>query len=69
MDEFFVYIVPMPDGVREFVTPCADGYTVYIDEKLDERHRMEALQHAVRHAMNGDFFDPDVQQIEADVRR
>jgi hypothetical protein len=49
------------------VTPCADGYTVYISAKLDDEHRLKAYEHALRHIESGDF-DMDctktVQEME-----
>ena len=51
----YVYLVDMPPQTHEMVTPCADGYTVYIDASLDDKHRMEAYEHALRHIENGDF--------------
>ena len=65
MDEIYTYFVSMPAGVHEFVTPCVDGYTVYIDESLDEKHRMVAFRHAMKHVRNNDFRKEDVQVIEA----
>ena len=64
----YVYLVDMPPQTHEMVTPCADGYTVYINAALDDKHRIEAYEHALRHIENGDFdMDniADVQQIEA----
>ena len=65
MDEIYTYFVPMPAGVHEFVTPCVDGYTVYIDESLDETHRMAAYRHAMKHVNNNDFKKDDAQEVEA----
>lgn len=65
MDNIYVYCVPLPDGVNEMVTPCADGYTVYIDVHLDKEHRIDAYNHAVRHVTSGDFEKTDVQMIES----
>lgn len=64
-DDIFVYRVRMPSGVREAVTPCEDGYTVYIDDRLDDAHAFAAYQHAVRHIKNGDLCDAkNVQEVE-----
>ena len=64
----YVYLVDMPPQTHEIVTPCADGYTVYINATMDDKHRIEAYKHALRHIENGDF-DIDniatVQEIEA----
>ncbi len=64
MDEIYVYCVAMPDRCNEAVLPCCDGYTVYINEKLDEAHRSRALEHAIRHILNRDWERASVQEIE-----
>ena len=60
----------LPDGIHEMVTPCADGYTIYINARLDREHQMKAYHHALQHILNGDF-DADnirsVQEMEADA--
>lgn len=66
MDDVFTYFVPLPAGINEMVTPCADGFTVYIDSDLDEAHRIRAYNHAIRHIMRGDFEKEDVGTIEAE---
>lgn len=66
MDNVYIYFIAMPDGVREFVTPCLDGYTIYIDESLDEIGRAKAYDHAMSHITNNDFEREDVQEIESD---
>lgn len=71
VDENYVYVYlidGMPPRTHEMVTPCADGYTVYIDAALDNEHRIKAYEHALEHIERGDFdMDniADVQQIEA----
>ena len=69
MDDIYTYLVPMPGGVREYVTPCSDGYTVYINDQLDEEHRLQAYQHAVHHVQNNDLGAGNVQQIESLAHR
>lgn len=52
----FVYLRnDLPPKMHEFVTPCADGYTVYIDAKLDHEHQLRAYNHALKHIENGDY--------------
>ena len=68
VDDVFIYLVRLPDGINEFVSPCADGnYTVYIDSRLSYAQQRIAYDHAIRHIQNGDF-DMDctdsVQEIE-----
>ena len=65
MDNIYIYLVPMPEGVREYVAPCSGGYTVYIDEKLDDQHRADAYRHALEHVRGSDFEVHDVQHIES----
>ena len=66
MDDVFTYLIPLPDGIHEMVTPCADGFTVYIDADLDEAHRIKAYRHALRHIELNDFEKEDVGNIEAE---
>lgn len=69
MDDVFVRCVDTPDRVHEFVVPGADGYNIYIDEKLDEDSRIKAYHHAMHHIENGDFNRRDVQEIESRAHR
>lgn len=62
--DVFVYLVDLPDGINEMVTPCRDGYTIYIDARLDLAHRQKAYEHAMWHIEHDDFQKTDVQQIE-----
>lgn len=67
MDEIFVYVVPLPNGFREAVLKCADGYTIYISDALSRAERIEAYNHAVRHIKRDDWSRTDVQQIESEA--
>ena len=67
MDNVFVYLVNLPDGVHEMVTPCLDGHTVYIDANLTADRQKELLDHAMTHIMENDFEKADVQQIEKEA--
>lgn len=67
MDNIYTYVVPLPDGVNEAVLSCADGYTIYIDDKLSPTGRVEAYNHAVRHIYDQDFEKMDVQEIETNT--
>ena len=69
MDEIFVYYVSLPDGINEMITPCLEGYTIYIDEKLDDFSKMKSYLHAIDHIRNLDYEKEDVQSIEADAHR
>lgn len=65
--DIYVYTMPLPLKVNELVTPCCDGYTVWLSDRLDDGQREKALRHAIRHIMRGDFEKTDVQQVEADA--
>lgn len=67
MDDIFVYIVGLPNQIREMVLPCADGYTIYINEMLDDVGRLDAYHHAVDHIKNNDWNKSDVQLIESEA--
>ena len=69
MDDVYVYCIHLPDGIDEMVTPCADGYTVYISEQLDQEHRIRAYHHALRHIRKRDFEKTSVQMIEMHAHR
>lgn len=69
MDEVFIYCVSLPIGINELVLPCADGYTVYINEKLDKDKKLQAYEHAMKHIRNNDWSKLDVQMIEAETHR
>ena len=67
MDDVYVYIVRLPYGIGEMVSPCFGGYTVYISEDLTMQQRRNAYLHALKHIRNGDFEKHDVQQIESEA--
>lgn len=67
MDDVYVYLVKLPRGIREAVTPCADGYTVYIDNRLDSTAQRAAYEHAIKHIRRGDFERYDVREIEREA--
>lgn len=69
MDDIFVYVVTLPEGVSEGVLKCADGYTVYISDRLDQEHRIRAYNHAMWHIKNDDWNKSNVQEIEAEAHR
>ena len=69
MDNVYVYLTDLPDGIHEVVTPCSDGYTVYIDSALDQEHRVRAYNHAMGHIKENDFEKSDVNQIEYEAHR
>lgn len=69
MDKIFTFITDLPDGINEMVTPCFEGFTVYIDSRLDEVGRLKAFQHAIEHIARGDFEKENVQSIENDAHK
>lgn len=69
MDNIYVYIVDLPDRIDEMVTPCADGYTVYLNARLSYTGRTRAYCHALRHIERNDWSKADVQMIESDAHK
>jgi len=51
-------------SIKETVTPCLDGYTIYINQNLDRTNQKKAYLHALRHIMGNDFEKFDFQKIE-----
>lgn len=64
-EDIFVYMIAMPDSVHEAVTPCFDGFTIYINKNLSYEQRQRAFIHALRHIQNKDFEKDNVQAIES----
>ena len=69
MVDIYVYIVDLPGRVDEMVTPCLDGYTVYLNARLSYAGRVRAYHHAIRHIERNDFEKYDVQQIEEEAHQ
>ena len=69
LNNVYVYLNDeMPAKQAEYVTPCLNGYTVYINAKLNHERQLQAFQHALKHIESGDFDvdrAEDVQAIEA----
>ena len=49
------------------VTPCLDGYTVYLNARLSYSGRVRAYHHAIRHIERNDFEAENVQKIEEEA--
>lgn len=65
----YVYQIDLPYGVNEMVTPGSENdYTIYINSRLSDDAKKEALRHAIGHCRY-DFEREDVQEIEADAHR
>lgn len=69
MTEIFVYLVDLPDRIDEMVTPCLDGYTIYLNAKLTYRGRIKAYMHALEHVERNDWDKTEVQQIEYEAHK
>lgn len=67
MGDVYIYIVDLPDRVDEMVTPCLDGYTVYLNARLSYAGRVRAYIHAMRHIERNDFERANVQEIETET--
>ncbi len=66
MDDVFVYSVNLPPTVNELVTPCVDGYTVYLNNRLSRDGMFKAYNHALGHIRNNDFEKVLADEIEKD---
>ena len=63
----FDYQVFYLDGMKtnEAVTENEDGsYTIFLNNNLCDRKRIEAFYHAINHIKERDFEKEDVQEIE-----
>ena len=65
----YIYIVNLPTGIAEAVTPCMDGYTIYINANLTIEEQYKAYNHAMWHIQNDDFSKDNVQEIESEAHR
>lgn len=63
----YVYIVDLPNRVNEMVTPCSDGFTIYLNARLSYQDRVRAYHHAMKHIDRNDFEKEDVQKIEKEA--
>ena len=71
MDDVYVYLEPLPDGINEMITPCLGGYTIYLDPRQSFESMRDSYKHALSHIEHNDFEREDVQEIEtkAHMRR
>lgn len=67
-NDVYVYRVPL-GPVKAAVTPNAEGpgYTVYINDKLDNRQALEAYMHEMEHIKHG-ALDEDLPADEIERR-
>lgn len=68
MDRIFVYLVKLPDGIDEAVSPCLEGYTIYIDERLTNEMMIMAYDHAMFHIDNGDCYNETLTASQKEIR-
>ena len=69
MDDIFIYFVPLPNTVHEMVTPCIEGYTIYLNLNDDLDTQKKGYEHALNHINNRDFDGGNVQEIEIDSHK
>lgn len=68
MDNVYVYLIPMPEGIHEGIFPCDNGYTVYLNSKDSWERRRQAYIHATKHIHRNDFnYCREVQEIETEA--
>ena len=67
MIEIYTYVIPMPHNVHGVVTPCSDGYTIYLNARDCYARQMQAYRHEEEHIRRGDFDRYSVQQIEGEL--
>lgn len=63
-DDIYVYPADLPIGTHEMVSPCADGYTVYVNTRYTREAQLGAYLHAVKHVEGRDWEKDNVQDIE-----
>lgn len=68
MEDINVQLIDMDVMIPEHVVKNHDGsYTVFINARFNQEHRLKSYTHALEHIKNGDFDRDygDVQEIEA----
>jgi hypothetical protein len=69
INDIYVYLVKLPEGISEMVAPSGTGYTIYIDERLNRESQLMAYRHALCHIEGSDFEKGgSVQEIETNAR-
>ena len=66
-DGIKIIYTAMPETIRGFAlfVVRTGKYTIFINEKLNEKDRERTLQHELHHIENGDFFsDESVNAVE-----
>lgn len=67
MNDIFVYLVDLPPKVAEMITPCENGFTVYLNSRLSYQDRVKAYMHALKHVERNDWNKDNVQMIEKEA--
>ena len=66
VDSINVKLIDFPAPGHEMVVENEDmSYTILINAKLAYADQLKAYQHAMKHIMEGDFQEKNVQSIEA----
>ena len=63
-DNIYVYLIDMPVSISEAVTPCCDGFTIYLNSRLSQAAQEKSFRHAMWHIEHNDFERDDIQEIE-----
>ncbi len=69
MPEIYHYITHLPDGIKEIVIPCFDGFTVYTADWLSKDERIQEFRHAMKHIDRNDWEKGNVQEIEKNAHK
>ena len=64
-EDIFIRLTDLPEGVYEFVSHGADGFTIYLSSRLTWEQRVDRYRHAVEHIRRGDF-DEDKRGMDVD---
>ena len=66
-DNIYLYFVPLPVGIHEMITPCFDGYTIYLNSVDTYEQHKKSFFHAIKHIFSDDFDHSNIQDIEANA--
>ena len=69
VNSVYIYLVDLPTDISEMVTPCVDGFTVYINARQSQGRQIEAYRHAMGHIYKDDWKREDVQAVESEAHR
>lgn len=66
-EEIYIYYVDhLP--IDAMVTPCPEGYTIYLNKKLllNKQKAIKKYRHELQHILCRDWEKDDIQSIETD---